>query len=75
MNYVIMTIMDAARGEIAWQEEENNRLRIEQFYLLHFQREPKLIMFYTGYTDYDTLKAVFLALQQSLWLDEAKCKG
>ncbi|XP_076835700.1 uncharacterized protein LOC143481554 [Brachyhypopomus gauderio] len=55
--------LDAAKREITHLEEENRNLKREWFYLQRFQCEPKLIMFYTGFEDYDTLKAVFLALQ------------
>ncbi|XP_035259887.1 uncharacterized protein LOC118231967 isoform X1 [Anguilla anguilla] len=55
--------LDAAQREIARLQEENETLRSEQFHLQRFQCEPKLIMFYTGFKDYDTLKAVFLALK------------
>lgn len=55
--------LDAAKREIARLEEENQNLKLEQFHLQRFQCEPKMIMFYTGFKDYDTLKAVFLALQ------------
>ncbi len=55
--------LNAARKEIAWLEEENHHLRNEQFNLQHFQCEPKLVIFYTGFKDYDTLNAVIIALK------------
>ncbi|XDV51439.1 hypothetical protein PO909_020313, partial [Leuciscus waleckii] len=43
--------------------EENENLRSQQFCLQRFQCEPKMIMFYTGFKDYETLKALYQSLQ------------
>ncbi len=55
--------LNAAQKEIARLTKENENLRSPQFYLQRFQCEPKLIMFYTGFKDYETLKALYLSLQ------------
>ncbi|XP_070828615.1 uncharacterized protein [Chaetodon trifascialis] len=45
-------------------------LNSEQFFLQRFQFEPEVILFYTGFKDYGSLKAFFLALQptpETIW--------
>ncbi|RXN29856.1 THAP domain-containing 1 [Labeo rohita] len=53
----------AAREEISRLSAENEALKSQQFGIQNFMGNPKLIQFYTGFPDYDTLRAVFLALQ------------
>ncbi|XP_016403894.1 uncharacterized protein LOC107737010 [Sinocyclocheilus rhinocerous] len=55
--------LNAAQKEIARLTKENENLRSQQFCLQRFQCEPKLIMFYTGCKDYETLKALYQSLQ------------
>ncbi|XP_039655590.1 uncharacterized protein LOC120558601 [Perca fluviatilis] len=45
------------------QAELIARLQTKQFLLSRFQGDDKNIMFFTGFPDYNTLKAVFMALQ------------
>ncbi|ROI15622.1 hypothetical protein DPX16_22731 [Anabarilius grahami] len=56
----------AAQKEIAHLTEENENLRSKQFCLQRFQCEPKMILFYTGFNDYETLKALYLSLQPTV---------
>uniref|UniRef100_A0A671M1R8 THAP-type domain-containing protein n=1 Tax=Sinocyclocheilus anshuiensis TaxID=1608454 RepID=A0A671M1R8_9TELE len=53
----------AAREEISRLSAENEALKSHQFGIQNFMSNPKLIQFYTGFPDFDTLRAVFLALQ------------
>ncbi|XP_056313980.1 uncharacterized protein LOC130229290 [Danio aesculapii] len=55
--------LNAAQAEIARLTEENVKLRGQQFCLQRFQCDPKMIMFYTGFKDYETLNALYLSLQ------------
>ncbi|XP_068568250.1 uncharacterized protein [Cebidichthys violaceus] len=55
--------LQEARKTIACQEEELLKLRKNRFFLERFQCDDRLIMFYTGFRDYITLMAVFMALQ------------
>jgi hypothetical protein len=53
----------AAREEISRLSAENEMLKNQEFGIQHIQRNQKLVQFYTGFPDFDTLDAVFLALQ------------
>ncbi|XP_026116957.1 uncharacterized protein LOC113095799 [Carassius auratus] len=53
----------AAQEDISRLSAENEALRSNQFGIQNFMGNPKLIQFYTGFPDYDTVRAVFLALQ------------
>ncbi|XP_059403246.1 uncharacterized protein LOC132136684 [Carassius carassius] len=55
--------LNAAQKEIAHLTKENENLRSQQFCPQRFQCEPKLIMFYTRFKDYETLKALYQSLQ------------
>lgn len=55
--------LKAAQKENACLTQENENIRNQQFCLRRFQCEPKMIMFYTGFKDYETLKALYLSLQ------------
>ncbi|XP_068450768.1 uncharacterized protein [Clinocottus analis] len=55
--------LQEARKTIACQKEELVKLRKNRFFLERFQCDDRLIMFYTGFRDYMTLMAVFMALQ------------
>ncbi|XP_075967277.1 uncharacterized protein LOC142970741 [Anarhichas minor] len=54
--------LQEAQKTIACQEELL-KLRKNRFFLERFQCDDRLIMFYTGFKDYITLMAVFMALQ------------
>ncbi|XP_071316585.1 Fanconi anemia core complex-associated protein 24 isoform X2 [Trachinotus anak] len=47
----------------AAQMELDRLLTGEQLFLQRLQHEPEMILFYTGFKDYNTLKAFYLALQ------------
>lgn len=51
------------RKTIGDQELLILELRQKQFLISNFQGDDKQISFYTGFPDYDTFKAVFMALQ------------
>lgn len=55
--------LQAAQMELDDLEEKGRELKSEQFFLQRLQSEPELIRFYTGFKDYSTLKALYLALQ------------
>ncbi|XP_042560535.1 THAP domain-containing protein 2-like isoform X2 [Clupea harengus] len=60
--------LQEACKSIARQEEEISTLRGNQFLLKRFQCDDKQIQFYTGFRDYNTLKAVFTDLQPTACL-------
>ncbi len=53
----------AAREEISRLSAESEALKSHQFGIQNVMSNSKLIQFYTGFPDYDTLRAVFMALQ------------
>ena len=55
--------LEAARERIAQLEMQCNQLQSRHFFMDRFCHDPISIQFYTGFKDYSTLKAVFLALQ------------
>lgn len=55
--------LQAAHKTINDQAELIAQLQDKQFLLSRFQGDNKNIMFFTGFPDYNTLKAVFTALQ------------
>ncbi|XP_048105423.1 uncharacterized protein LOC125298638 isoform X3 [Alosa alosa] len=55
--------LEAARQEITRLTQENNILKASRFSLKHFENDSKLLTFYTGFRDYETLRALFLSLQ------------
>ncbi|XP_058616661.1 THAP domain-containing protein 1-like [Onychostoma macrolepis] len=54
---------EEARKTIGDQELLILELQQKQFLISNFQGDDKQISFYTGFPDYDTFKAVFMALQ------------
>lgn len=56
-------LLEAKDKRIRDLEEECQRLSDQLFFLDRFSNDAQSIMFYTGFKDYATLKAVFLALQ------------
>ncbi|XP_040894432.1 uncharacterized protein LOC121182145 [Toxotes jaculatrix] len=55
--------LQASQLELNHPEETSAGLKCERFFLQRLQSEPELIMFYTGFKDYNTLKAFYLVLQ------------
>ncbi|XP_058879416.1 uncharacterized protein LOC131737014 [Acipenser ruthenus] len=55
--------LKAAQAKIGRLQAELGTLQENRFFLGRFQGVPQLITFYTGFNDYSTLNAVFLALQ------------
>jgi len=55
--------LEEARKTISDQELLILELQQKQFLISNFQGDDKLISFYTGFPDYATFKAVFMALQ------------
>ncbi|XP_074502270.1 uncharacterized protein LOC141773958 isoform X1 [Sebastes fasciatus] len=55
--------LQEALKTITCQEDELVKLRMNRFLLKRFQCDDRLITFYTGFKDYITLMAVFMALQ------------
>ncbi|XP_042268408.1 uncharacterized protein LOC121897760 [Thunnus maccoyii] len=55
--------LQATQMELDFLEEISKELKSEQFFLQRFQGEPEMIMFYSGFKDYNTLKTFNLALQ------------
>ncbi len=62
--------LQAAQMKLDRLEEKSRQLKCEPFFLLRLQCEPEVISFYTGFKDYNTLKAFYLALQptpETIW--------
>ncbi|XP_041795398.1 uncharacterized protein LOC121608256 [Chelmon rostratus] len=62
--------LQAAQVELSRLEANSRGLNSEQFFLQRFQYDPELIMFYTGFKDYSTLRAFYLALRptpETIW--------
>ncbi|XP_061170304.1 uncharacterized protein LOC133179609 [Saccostrea echinata] len=55
--------LESAQVELKRLEEENAALREAKFGLERFHNDNNMINFYTGFKDYQTLKAVFSALK------------
>lgn len=54
--------LESAQTEVRRLEEENAALREARFGLERFNKDPNMINFYTGFKNYETLKAVYSAL-------------
>ena len=63
MSPVYLFLPGSLIRSIAQLEEKVAKLEGERFLLSRFQGDDKLIHFYTGFPDFITLKAVYLALQ------------
>ncbi|XP_022620326.1 uncharacterized protein LOC111236020 [Seriola dumerili] len=62
-NYSKKLLTVTEQLQVTEKELKRQVLKCEQFFLQRIQCEPEMIMFYTGFKDYNTLKAFYLALQ------------